>query len=178
MSSTQNVVSNATVTQPKKKSFLRKFLLIVFLLLLFVIAFWVIGGTYIVVDSKFRSGNVIKYGKDGWLMRTYEGTLRMGGGEGMMNTDRSEFDFSVADKEMREALEKVDSRRTVKLWYDKTLFALPWRGETKYYIVKMEVMPDLYQPYVPQQPTQQQVPQQTTPVTPSQQQPLNNNTPK
>jgi hypothetical protein len=119
-----------------------------------------------VVDSKFRSGNVIKFGKDGWLMRTQEGTLRMGGGEGMMNSDRSEFNFSVTDKGMIEALEKVDTRRTVKLWYDKTLFALPWRGDTKYYIVKMEVMPDLfYNPtqQVPQQPVQPQTP--TTPQT-------------
>jgi hypothetical protein len=149
---------------PKKKSFLRRMMKWIFILLFIWLAVWFVGGTYIIVDSKFRSGNVVKFGKDGWLLRTYEGTLRMGGGEGMMNTDRSEFDFSVADKAMIDALEKVDTRRTVKLWYDKTLFALPWRGNTKYYIVKMEVMPDLfYNPQQQQQMQQQQMQQQVAP---------------
>jgi hypothetical protein len=149
---------------PKKKSFISRMIKWIFILVFIWLAVWFVGGTYITVDSKFRSGNVIKFGKDGWLLRTYEGTLRMGGGEGMMNSDRSEFDFSVADKGMIDALEKVDTRRTVKLWYDKTLFALPWRGNTKYYIVKMEVMPDLF--YNPQQQQQQQVtPQNNNPQT-------------
>jgi hypothetical protein len=169
MSSMQEPISNtgvkaSVINTPKKVNWASRILKWLIILLILWLAFWIIGGTYIVVDSKFRSGNVIKFGKDGWLMRTHEGTLRMGGGEGMMNNAREDFNFSVTDKAMIEALEKVDTRKTVKLWYDKTRFALPWRGDTKYYIIKMEIMPDLlYNPVqpAPQPPVQ---PQTQTPA--------------
>lgn len=136
----------------------------IFVIIILVIAFWIVGGIYIVVDSKFRSGSVNKFGKDGFLLKTHEGTLLMGGGEGMMANGRETFSFSVADDKMIAALEAVDSRKTVKLWYDKTLFSLPWRGNTNYFITKLEVMPDIYMPQQqmpqPQMP-QQQIPQQT-----------------
>jgi hypothetical protein len=132
----------------KTKSFGRRLLKWLIILGILWIVFWIIGGTFIVVDSKFRSGNIVKFGKDGWLLRTREGELRMGGGEFMSTSGANTFLFSVTDKAMIDAIEKVDTRKTVKLWYDKTLFALPWRGKTKYYIVKMEVMPDLFQPNV------------------------------
>ncbi len=149
--SNANASSTTLANAPKKKSIAGRILKWLIVILILWLAFWIIGGTYIVVDSKFRSGNVIKFGKDGWLLRTHEGTLSMGGGEGMMNINKQAFEFSVTDKAMIETLEKVDTRKTVKLWYDKTLFTLPWRGKTNYYIVKMEIMPDLF--YNPVQPS-------------------------
>jgi hypothetical protein len=108
------------------------------ILLLFAL-YWV-AGNFVIIDSKFRSGSVSKFGRDGFIMRTWEGELREGSVEGAINMNKEIFKFSCRDEAVAKELEKIDTRRTVKLWYDKPLLRLFWQGNTRYFIRKVEYL--------------------------------------
>ena len=78
------------------------------------------------------------------MFKTYEGELRTGGlydGDGTMTS--SEWPFSVSGKN-KEAIENLDlaikNGFRVSLTYEEKFFTLPWNGETKYFVTKVEVL--------------------------------------
>jgi hypothetical protein len=96
-----------------------------------------------VYDEGVRAGNVLRISKKGVMFKTYEGQLNLqtfGALKGA-NPIMESFDFSVeaSDEQVIKDLEEVAlSGERVNLHYVKRYTTFPWRGETKYFITKVE----------------------------------------
>lgn len=100
-------------------------------------AYW---GVY---DEGLRAGIVLRISKKGMVFKTYEGQLNLetfGALKGAHPIMES-FDFSVStgEKEVVQNLQEVAlSGERVNLHYISRYVRFPWRGDTKYFIVKVE----------------------------------------
>jgi hypothetical protein len=84
-----------------------------------------------------RSGVLVKVSRKGYLFKTYEGEMNIGGfdqGEGTI-MPASVFKFSVTDKKVYEELEKMQGRKVV-LHYKQVMKNFFWQGETDYFITE------------------------------------------
>ena len=101
------------------------------------LAYW---GVY---DEGVRAGNVLRISKKGMLFKTHEGQLNLqtfGALKGA-NPIMESFDFSVEgdEEQVLKDLEAVAlSGERVNLHYIKRYATFPWRGDTKYFITKVE----------------------------------------
>ena len=105
--------------------------------IIFSVMYW---GIY---DEGVRAGNVLRLSKKGMLFKTYEGQLNLqtfGALKGA-NPIMEAFDFSVEEEEEQvlKDLEAVAlSGERVNLHYIKRYSTFPWRGDTKYFVTKVE----------------------------------------
>jgi hypothetical protein len=101
------------------------------------LAYW---GVY---DEGVRAGTVLRISKKGMLFKTYEGQLNVqtfGAFKGA-NPIMEAFDFSVSatDAQVIQDLQTVAlSGERVNLHYVSRYAIFPWRGDTKYFITKVE----------------------------------------
>ncbi len=117
-------------------------ILFIFLAVVFGIIYYLTFGYY---SEGKRGGFVSRLSNKGYLFKTYEGELRMGGfleGDGgTMNS--SEWSFSVSSKN-KGAISKLEDAikngHRVSLTYEEKFFTLPWNGDTKYFVTEVEVM--------------------------------------
>jgi hypothetical protein len=125
-----------------KKSPVRKVLLI--LLALVIVGF---GVTYLIFNFTYSEGNragmLIKFSKKGYIFKTHEGELNIGGG-GMGNiTQTPQFNqmwtFSVRNNAIADSLMKLEGKK-VSLHYREVIKNLPWDGETKYFVDGVKVL--------------------------------------
>ncbi|NJM24404.1 MAG: 6-phosphogluconate dehydrogenase [Bacteroidia bacterium] len=94
-----------------------------------------------VYDEGVRAGMVLRVSKKGMLFKTYEGQLNLNtfGALKGTSTMAESFDFSVTDEQVVKELEAVAlSGERVNLHYIKRYVAFPWRGDTKYFVTKVE----------------------------------------
>ncbi|GHB85422.1 hypothetical protein [Persicitalea jodogahamensis] len=143
---------------------MRKWVILgIFLLIVFGIFYYLTFGYY---SEGKRGGFVIKLSKRGFVFKTHEGVLNVGGlFEGGGTLSANQWDFSVdADNEaaVSKLEEGIKTGRRVSLTYEEKFFILPWNGDTKYFITNVElldtpVMPQ-QNPMYQQQPQQQQLP--------------------
>jgi hypothetical protein len=101
------------------------------------LAYW---GIY---DEGVRAGTVLRISKKGMVFKTYEGELNVQtfGAIRGDNPILEAFDFSVsaADEEVIRDLQTVAlSGERVILHYEARYATFPWRGDTKYFITKVE----------------------------------------
>jgi len=120
-----------------------KRIILVVLLLGFAALGYFYFGTY---SEGVRSGVVVKISKKGFLFKTYEGQLNLltFGASRSQNMVAETFDFSVptSESEVIKALEETSlSGERVSLHYVEKFATFPWRGETKYLIIKVERQP-------------------------------------
>lgn len=115
--------------------------LIIFLGVLLGIMYYISFGSY---SEGKRAGFVLKLSKKGYIFKTYEGELRLGGlydGEGIMNA--TEWAFSVSSKN-QEAIKKLEEAiatgQRASLTYEEKFFILPWNGDTKFFVTSVEVL--------------------------------------
>ena len=91
-----------------------------------------------------RGGYVNKLSKKGYIFKTYEGELRIGGlfeGDGSMNTSEWEFSVSGSNKDVIAKLEDaIKNGSRVSLTYEEKYFSLGWIGDTKYFVTEVEVL--------------------------------------
>lgn len=91
-----------------------------------------------------RNGTVIKLSKKGVMFKTYEGQLNIGAytrEEKGVPTTIWEFSVPKGNQDVLDDInEAVDKSRRVKLHYKEKLMTLPWRGDTKYLIYKVEIL--------------------------------------
>jgi len=85
-----------------------------------------------------RAGNLIKISHKGYVFKTYEGELKLGGidltkEEGLSDT----WEFSVKDKSIYDQLEKLQGEKVI-LRYKQKNKAMPWQGKTDYFIHAIE----------------------------------------
>lgn len=89
-----------------------------------------------------RAGTVVKLSERGVLFKTTEGQLNLGGFSGETGSPASSlWDFSVDDDEKAviRALEDASlSGKRLKLFYHEKFVQLDFRGDTKYFIHKVE----------------------------------------
>ena len=118
--------------------------------LLTILGIAVVGILSFVVYANFtfsegsRNGTVIKLSKKGVAFKTYEGQLNVGAyvreGNGAPTTIW-EFSVPKGNQDVLDDInEAVDKGRRVKLHYKEKLTTLPWRGDTKYLIFKVEIL--------------------------------------
>ncbi len=81
-----------------------------------------------------RSGELIKFSKKGILFKTYEGEISQGISGAQI------FSFSVEDKNA-EVIDKLDTYqgKYVKLTYKERFGTFAWLGDTKYFIINVEL---------------------------------------
>ncbi|MGF1532376.1 MAG: hypothetical protein ACFCUI_01630 [Bernardetiaceae bacterium] len=105
-----------------------------------------LGGGLFAYHANFsegtRSGIVQKISKKGVVFKTHEGQMDIGGlratADGKMT---SVFDFSVEgnQRQLLDMLEEVSATgERVTIHYEEKFFKFPWRGDTKYLVVKVE----------------------------------------
>jgi hypothetical protein len=89
-----------------------------------------------------RTGRVMKFSKRGYVFKTYEGQLDLTNitknNSGMIS---GTWDFSVHgnDEATIAAIDKaMTENKPIKLHYEEKFFQFSWRGDTKYFVVKVE----------------------------------------
>jgi hypothetical protein len=105
--------------------------------IVFSVMYW---GIY---DEGLRAGNVLRISKKGVLFKTYEGQLNLQtfGALRGANPIMESFDFSVEaeNEQVIKDLEAVAlTGERVNLHYVKRYATFPWRGDTKYFITRVE----------------------------------------
>ena len=120
----------------------KRIILIVVLIGLALMVYFYFG-TY---SEGIRSGVVIKGSKKGIIFKTYEGQLNLltFGASKNQNLVAETFDFSVPTSEegVIKDLEAVSlSGERVSLHYIEKFVSFPWRGDTKYLVIKVERQP-------------------------------------
>jgi len=85
----------------------------------------------------YRAGTVYKLSQKGYVFKTYEGEMNTGNyvaeSAGDNNLSTKIWNFSV-DASQTEVI-------SIKLFYKERYLKLPWRGDTKYFIFKVESAP-------------------------------------
>lgn len=125
--------SNTTTTE-KPKSKLKKFAYVTLLILVLVGVgyYFVCGMTY---SDGTRSGVLTKVSRKGYIFKTYEGEINIGGinqGEGTI-IPLTIFKFSTTKKQIYDSLEVYQGRKVV-LKYRQVIKNLVWQGETDYFV--------------------------------------------
>lgn len=120
---------------------MRKFLM--FLLVLGILTLLVFFGvSKFVYSSGERAGTISKFSHRGFVFKTYEGELNVGGFSGQTgNLTPQIWNFSVpAGQEsiVKVLDEAVTSGKRVKLRYEEHLVTFPWIGDTKYHVVEAD----------------------------------------
>jgi hypothetical protein len=124
----------------KYKSIKRKFL--AFFIFIIIICGVVLWGYFSFPYSKGnRAGLLYKFSNKGYLFKTYEGELNLGGVNPLPgNTIVNNFwQFSVKDDGVASQLMELEGK-VVRLHYIEYLGNLPWRGDTKYIVDEIKVV--------------------------------------
>ncbi len=117
----------------------KRILILALIVFLGICAFSIWG----VYERGVMAGKVLRISQKGVIFKTYEGKLNLetfGALKGASPIAES-FDFSVErkEKEVIKQLEEVAlSGERVNLHFIKRYAAFSWRGNTKYFIVKVE----------------------------------------
>ncbi len=115
------------------------------LLVLLVIVIAGLGITYLVFNYTYsegsRAGVLIKFSKKGYVFKTYEGELNIGGMGNIPNTAQvnSIWTFSVRDNATADTLMKLEGKK-LSLHYKEVVKNLVWDGETKYFVDGVRVI--------------------------------------
>lgn len=138
-------IKTVETDQPKKQGsgFLKK--LTWFLLIVLVLYFGVMYllGAVLTYSKGDRIGYIYKFSHKGYLFKTDEGILKTGFVNiGNTSTPNEEWTFSVDNDSVARQITALDQRIAVKLYYKEYYTRLFYKGDTKYFVYKMEVMPN------------------------------------
>src|SRR5688500_50152 len=103
----------------------------------FCFLYW---GTY---EDGVMAGKVLRVSQKGMLFKTYEGKINLETFGALKGTSpiAESFDFSVykSDTDLIQELQKVSlSGERVNLYFEKHYMTFPWRGDTKYFVTRVE----------------------------------------
>lgn len=118
----------------KAKKFGKRLMLIIGLLAFLGGSGYVFWRTYTVSEGT-RSGLLFKISKKGYVFKTYEGQLHLGGS--VMLTPQSTWDFSAKDAAVYQQLQQYEGKN-VTLHYREKVDAFPWQGDTDYIVYAVE----------------------------------------
>jgi hypothetical protein len=88
-----------------------------------------------------RAGVLIKFSKKGYVFKTYEGELNIGGMGNIPNTAQvnSIWAFSVRDNATADILMKLEGKQ-LSLHYQQIIKNMVWDGETDYFVDGVKVI--------------------------------------
>jgi flagellar basal body-associated protein FliL len=130
----------ATSTTSTQKSSKLKwiFIPIVIIALVMVVLYFIFNYTY---SEGNRAGVLIKFSKKGYVFKTFEGELNIGGMGNIPNTAQMNqlWDFSVRNRDVADSLMKLEGKK-VSLHYNEVVKNFIWDGETKYFVDGVKVL--------------------------------------
>lgn len=139
--------STTTVEAPKKQTnwfrkFMRRLFLYAFIAFgIYIGIAYLLAAVFVYSDGD-RIGYIYKFSKKGYVFKTHEGILKTGFVNiGNTSTPNEEWEFSVASDSVANLIKNLDQRVAVKLYYKQYYTKLFFRGDTKYFVYKMEKMP-------------------------------------
>jgi hypothetical protein len=114
-------------------------------ILLFALVLGVLAGGIYLLWSNYtysegtRTGYLIKISRKGVLLKTFEGQLNLGGFQqpGQPAVMGNIWEFSVRDRAVFEKLQQVEGKQ-VTLFYKEKIRAMPWQGDTNYFVYAVE----------------------------------------
>jgi hypothetical protein len=127
---------NTEEIKSKAKTFGKNALLIAAISGVILSALYYIYRTYTFSEG-IRAGTLIKISKKGYLFKTYEGQLNLGGSDIMNN--KSIFDFSVVDEKTYVDAQNFEGKN-VKIHYEQKNDAFFWQGDTDYIVTHIELV--------------------------------------
>lgn len=132
-------MSTLDINESKKKSKLPKILLLTLLIVIALtfIYFFICGLTY---SEGTRSGILTKISERGYVFKTFEGEINVGGlfqNNGMI-VPSTIFYFSVRDKKIYYDLQEAEGKRVI-LHYKQVIKNFFWQGDTDYFVYKIEI---------------------------------------
>ncbi len=134
-------MANETSPAPKSGKLLRS----IFIWLLVILAVG-IAATLFVFNFTYSEGNmagtVIRFSKKGYVFKTYEGEMNLGGMNNINNNTvqvNSLWYFSVKDEATAQKLIKLQGKK-VSVHYSEVIKQMPWQGETKYFVDGVEAI--------------------------------------
>jgi hypothetical protein len=122
----------------KTKSFFKRLLMAGVLVLILAGIGYTIYANYTYSEGT-RAGNLIKISKKGFLFKTYEGQLKLGGidlenpNDGLSDT----WSFSVRDEAVVKQLEQLQGQKVI-LRYKEINQSMPWQGDSNYFIYAID----------------------------------------
>jgi len=127
------------ILEKNKKSKWPRLLFLTFLILFasLFIYYFVCGLTY---SEGTRSGILTKISKKGYVFKTYEGELNIGGifqNNGTI-VPTTIFNFSVRDKKIYYDLQQAEGKRVV-VYYKQVIKNFFWQGDTDYFVYQISV---------------------------------------
>lgn len=119
---------------------MKKFALIASLIVLIIIIvlFW--WRFYFVFGEGVKSGELNYIVKKGYIWKTWEAKMIQRGNKEMMQSN--EFTFSIESDSIAHILE-TNSGKCFDLHYKEYIGALPWRGNTKYIVDRIDKVKEL-----------------------------------
>lgn len=122
---------------------MRKFLIIFVATLILAIMGAFVVTFYYNFSVGDRVGKVMKFSKKGYVIKTWEGQLFLGGiggGDGGdMNSTYWNFSVYPGDEEVKDEIQDAMNKGyRVRLEYEQKLFKFSWRGDTEYFIIDVE----------------------------------------
>ncbi len=104
-----------------------------------LVAIYFLFGNY---SDGTRAGTIVKLSNKGYFFKTLEGQLNLGGLTQESGSPASSiWDFSVTsnDAQLIKDLEDANlNGHRIKLYYKEKYYTLPWSGDTKYFVYKVE----------------------------------------
>ena len=121
----------------KTKSFFKKVLIFSSIGLVLAAAGYMLWANWTYSEGT-RTGYLMKLSKKGYVFKTYEGQLNLGG----LQEDNSSilgnvWNFSLEDDALSEKLEQMEGKK-VMLRYKEINQAMPWQGESNHFIYAIE----------------------------------------
>jgi hypothetical protein len=134
-------MENANVQLPKKSKWKKRVIITLLFIILIVVGYvFICGMSY---SSGTRTGIVIKLSQKGYVFKTYEGELNLGGiseGDGtIMPTRIWKFSVKRNNDSIYDIITKTEGKH-VRLYYKEVIKSFFWQSETPYLIEKIEVV--------------------------------------
>lgn len=134
-------MENVNVQEPKKSKWKKRLILsLIFIIVIFVAYVFICGMSY---SSGTRTGVVIKLSQKGYIFKTYEGELNLGGiseGDGTIMPNRIwKFSVNRNNDSIYDIITKTEGKH-VRLYYKEVIKSFFWQSETPYLIEKVEVV--------------------------------------
>jgi hypothetical protein len=121
-------------TKQKAKSIGKKILIMATIASVILFGMYYIWRTYTFSEGT-RTGTLVKISKKGYVFKTFEGQIQLGGVE--IVNKQSMFEFSVDNEETYNKAQLLEGKN-VRVHYNELNDAFFWQGDTDYIVYDVE----------------------------------------
>lgn len=117
---------------------MRRFLAWIVAIAVTILAIYILLNVFYTYSDGNRAGRLIKFSHKGYVFKTYEGEMNLGGinatnGGVLIN---NMWQFSVSDKSVADSLSRLEGK-DITVHYEEKMSTLPWRGDSRYIVDKV-----------------------------------------